>query len=93
MGLRKAQKQGRDENTRRLSCCRKVVVKKDWKTTLLLLQLRSIPDKSPAPELKKVNRQSDVTSLLLDQKRKILTITGDAWQLLFCALSLFFFGT
>ena len=26
-----------DENTRRLFCCRKVVVKKDWKTTLLLL--------------------------------------------------------
>ena len=30
--------QGRDENTRRLSYCRKVVIKKDWMTTLLLLQ-------------------------------------------------------
>ena len=37
MGLKKLQKQGKDENTRRLSCCRKVVVKKDWKTTLHLL--------------------------------------------------------
>ena len=36
MGLKKVQNQGRDENTR-LSCYRKVVVKKDWKTTLLLL--------------------------------------------------------
>ena len=36
--LKKVQKQGRDVNTRRLSCCRKVLVKKDWKTTLLLLQ-------------------------------------------------------
>ena len=38
MGLKKGEKQGRDENTRRLFCYRKVVVKKDWKTTLLLLQ-------------------------------------------------------
>ena len=38
MGLKKVGKQGRDESTRRLSCCRKVVVKNDWKTTLLLLQ-------------------------------------------------------
>ena len=37
MGLKKVQKQGRDDNTRRLSCCRKVMVKKDWKATLLLL--------------------------------------------------------
>ena len=37
MGLKKAQKQGWDENTRRLSCCTKVVVKKDWKTTLHML--------------------------------------------------------
>ena len=40
-------------------------------------QLRSIPDKSPAPELKKVNRQSDVTSLFLQQNWKILSIIGD----------------
>ena len=33
----KVQKEGRDENTRRLSCYRKIVVKKDWKTTLLQL--------------------------------------------------------
>ena len=33
MGLKKVQKQGRDENTRRLSCYRKIIVKKDWKTT------------------------------------------------------------
>ena len=32
MGLQKVQKQGRDENTRKLSCCREVVVKKDWMT-------------------------------------------------------------
>ena len=38
MGLIKAQKKGRDESTRRLSYWRKVVVKKDWRTTLLLLQ-------------------------------------------------------
>ena len=37
MGQKKVQKQGKDENTRRLSCCRKTVVKKGWKTTLLLL--------------------------------------------------------
>ena len=37
MGLKNGQKQGRDENTRRRSCCREVVVKKDWKTTILLL--------------------------------------------------------
>ena len=36
MGLKKVQKQGRDENARKLSCWRKVMVKKDWKTTLLL---------------------------------------------------------
>ena len=36
-GLIKVQKQGRDENTRSVSCFRKVVVKKDWKATLLLL--------------------------------------------------------
>ena len=41
MALKKVQKQGRNENARRLSCCRKVVVKKDWKATLLLL-----PDKA-----------------------------------------------
>ena len=38
MGLKKPQKKRRDENTKRVSCCRKVMVKKDWKTTLLLLQ-------------------------------------------------------
>ena len=37
-GPEKVQKQGRDENTKRLSCCRKVIVKEDWKTTLLVLQ-------------------------------------------------------
>ena len=37
MGLKKVQKRGRNENTRRPSCCREVVVKKDWMTTLLLL--------------------------------------------------------
>ena len=37
IGLQKVQKQGRDENTKRLSCCRKVGVKKDWKTTLHML--------------------------------------------------------
>ena len=31
----------KDESTRKLACCRKVVVKKDWKTTLLLLPNRS----------------------------------------------------
>ena len=36
MDLYKVQKQGKDENTRRLSCCREIVVKKDLKTTLLL---------------------------------------------------------
>ena len=43
MGLKKVQKQGMDENTRRLFCCRKVVIKKDWKTTLPLLQSLSLP--------------------------------------------------
>ena len=38
MGVKEVQKQGRDERTRRLSCCTKVAVKKDRKTTLLLLQ-------------------------------------------------------
>ena len=40
MGLKKVQKQGRDEKTRikTISSYRKVVVKKDWKTTLLLSQ-------------------------------------------------------
>ena len=33
----KSTEQGRDENTRRLFLYRKFVVKKDWKTTLLLL--------------------------------------------------------
>ena len=37
IGLKNVQKQGRDEHTRRLSCRRKVVVKKDSKTTLHLL--------------------------------------------------------
>ena len=37
MSLRKVQKLGRDENTRRLLCYRKIVVKKDWKITLYLL--------------------------------------------------------
>ena len=37
MGLKKVQKQGRNENTRRLSCCREVVVKKVWMSTQLLL--------------------------------------------------------
>ena len=37
MGLQKVQKQGRDENSRRLSCYQKVVVEKDWKPTLHLL--------------------------------------------------------
>ena len=36
MGLKKVQKQGRDDNRRGLSSCRKVVIKKDWKTTLIL---------------------------------------------------------
>ena len=36
-GPEKAQKQRRDKNTRRLSCCTKVMVKKAWNTTLLLL--------------------------------------------------------
>ena len=39
----KVQKQGWDENTRRLSRCRKVMVKKGWKTILLLLQKLSQP--------------------------------------------------
>ena len=30
----KIQKEGGDENTRKLSCYRKIVVKKEWKTTL-----------------------------------------------------------
>ena len=38
MDLKKVQQQRRDENTRSLSCGRKVVVKKDWKATLLPLQ-------------------------------------------------------
>ena len=38
MGLKKVQKQGRDENTRGLSCCRKAEVKKGWKTTPPVLQ-------------------------------------------------------
>ena len=38
MGPKKVQKQERNENTKRLSCYREVVVKKDWKTTLLLVQ-------------------------------------------------------
>ena len=37
VGLEEVQKQGRDENTKRLSCYKKIVVNKDWKTTLLLL--------------------------------------------------------
>ena len=37
MGRGKVQKQERDENKGRLSCCRKVGVKEDWKTTLVLL--------------------------------------------------------
>ena len=37
MDPQEAQKQGRDENARRLSCSRKVVVMKDRKTTLILL--------------------------------------------------------
>ena len=37
MGLYKVQKQGRDENTGRLSCYGKIVVKKDWKATLRML--------------------------------------------------------
>ena len=36
MGLEKVQKEEREENTR-IFCCRKVVVKKDGKTTLVLL--------------------------------------------------------
>ena len=36
-GPEKVQKRGRDENTRRQSCCRRVVVKKDWNTTIHLL--------------------------------------------------------
>ena len=47
MGLKKAQKQGRDENARRLSCCGNIVIKKDWKTTLRLL-----PDLIFATEVK-----------------------------------------
>ena len=39
MGLKKVQKQGRDEITEGdLSYCRKVMVKKDWETTLLLME-------------------------------------------------------
>ena len=37
MDLKKLQKQGRYENTRRVSYCRKVVVEKDQKTTLHVL--------------------------------------------------------
>ena len=37
MGLKKVQNKGRDENTTTLTCRRKVVAKKDLKTTLLLL--------------------------------------------------------
>ena len=37
MDLYKVQKQDRDENTKTLSCYRKIAVKKDWKTTLHLL--------------------------------------------------------
>ena len=37
MGLKKVKKQWRDGNIRRLFCCRKVVVKKDWMTILLQL--------------------------------------------------------
>ena len=37
MCLQKVQKQGRDENTRRLPCYCKIMVKNDWKTTLHLL--------------------------------------------------------
>ena len=37
MGLKTLITQGRDENTERLSYYRKVVVKKDWTTTLLLM--------------------------------------------------------
>ena len=33
--LKNVQKQGRDENTRRLFCCRKIMVKKDWQTRRL----------------------------------------------------------
>ena len=50
MDLKKVQKQGRDENTRRLSCCRIVVVMKDWKTTVLLL-----PDLIFATEVEQVS--------------------------------------
>ena len=35
--LEESTKKERDENTRRLTCCRKVVVKKDWKIALHLL--------------------------------------------------------
>ena len=37
MVLDKVQKQGRDENTRRLPYYRKIVVKKDYKNNLYLL--------------------------------------------------------
>ena len=37
MGMEKVQEQGKDET--RLSCCRKVVVRRDWKAVLLLLLL------------------------------------------------------
>ena len=37
MDLLMGQKQSRDENTRRLSCHKNIVVKKDYKTTLHLL--------------------------------------------------------
>ena len=56
MGLIKGQKQGRDENTRRLSCYRKAVVKKDWKTTLLLLQKLS--------KAKEVDKSSSLSTFL-----------------------------
>ena len=38
MLLKKVEKQGRDESTRTPSYLRKVMVMKDWKTTLRLLQ-------------------------------------------------------
>ena len=37
MSLKEIQKQDGDEDTKRLPCYRKMQVKKDWKTTLLLL--------------------------------------------------------
>ena len=36
MGMKQVHKQGSDQIIRRLSCCRKVVAKKDRKTTLLV---------------------------------------------------------